>query len=226
MELDWKVQELNQPLVKHEKIMDKVLHHFAGENFKDEVAKAKKDFFDNAGILDEHNEHFELRMTQFFDWYYFSRQLTGYAQTPLDSAHLTRELRFAPEEFELIAQQKKHNHSIFEFIKLKGDDVYIKDLLKNEKLVVKSSPWIYGFDSDGLFEARLIPHENSYIFTRGFCFHPLDAKKYILSEVKRHRKDPDLNQEQMMLKLLKMRYRYEQYRHVKAELIYTNEVLK
>lgn len=93
-------------------------------------------------------------------------------------------------------------------------------------MVVKRSPWIYGFDSDGLFEARLIPHENSYIFTRGFCFHPLDAKKYILNEVKRHRKDPDLNQEQMMLKLLKMRYRYEQYRHVKAELIYTNEVLK
>lgn len=211
--------ELNQ----YEKLMEKILNHFAGEVFKDEVKKAKADFFDNAGILDENSPQFELRMSQFFDWYFFTRELSGYALTPLESAHTARELRFSPEELQTIELLKNHRHSIFEFLKIKGEDIFLKDLLKNEKLVVKSSPWIYGFDSDELFEARLIPHGDTYIFTRGFCFHPVDAKKYILSEIKRHRKDPDLNPDDMMLKLIKMRYKFEQYRHVKLDMIYTNE---
>ncbi len=42
----------------------------------------------------------------------------------------------------------------------------------------------------------------------------------ILSEVKKHRKDPDLNQEDLMLKLLKMNLKMEQYKHVPIENIY------
>lgn len=135
---------------------------------------------------------------------------------------MSRELRFSPEELLLIEKMKIHRHGIFEFLKVKNGDVYIKDLLKNEKLVVKSSPWTTGFDSDELFEARLIPHDGNWIFTKGFCFHPVDAKKYILSEVKRHRKDPDLNPEDALLKLVKMRYKFERYRHVKIDMIYSD----
>jgi hypothetical protein len=205
---------------KYFAVMNKILQHFAGELFKDEVRYAKGEFFDNAGILDEHSEQFELRMSQFFDWYFYTRELRGYSQTPLEASHMSRELRFTAEELQLIGQMKLHRHGIFEFIKIKSGDVYIKDLLKNEKLVVKSSPWTSGFDSDELFEARLIPHEDNWIFTKGFCFHPVDAKKYILGEIKRHRKDPDLNPEEAMLKLVKMRYKFERYRHVKIDLIY------
>lgn len=67
--------EMNQ----YEKLMEKILNHFAGDAFKDEVKKAKAEFFDNAGILDENNPQFELRMSQFFDWYFFTRELSGYA---------------------------------------------------------------------------------------------------------------------------------------------------
>jgi hypothetical protein len=126
---------------------------------------------------------------------------------------------------------KAHRHSLFEFVKIKGSDIYIKDLLKNEKLIVQQCPWIYGFESDEIFEARLIPlksadkesKEKTWIFTKGFCFHPKEARKFILSEVKRHRKDPDLNPDDMMLRLVRMRYKFERYRHVKVDIIYSNE---
>jgi len=118
---------------------------------------------------------------------------------------------------------KKHRHSLFEFLKLKNNDIYIRDLLKGEKLVVKQSPWIYGFNSEELFEARILPFQDSWIFTKGFCFHPSDARKYLLTEVKRHKKNSDLNPEDMMLKLVRMRYKFERYRHVKVDLIYSNE---
>jgi len=204
-------------------LIEKILAHFAGEQFRDEVRVAKSEFFDNAGILDEHSDQFELRMSQFFDWYFFTRELKGYAQTPLDAVFMARELRFTPEEMKLIDQLKQHRHSLFQFIKLKDNDVTIKDLILNKKMIVKSSPWTFGFDPEEIFEARLIPNGDNWIFTKGFCFHPQDAKKYILAEIKRHRKDPDLDPEDMMLKLLKMRYKFERYRHVKIDMIYSNE---
>lgn len=204
-------------------LIEKILSHFAGEGFREEVRQAKSEFFDNAGILDEHSEQFELRMSQFFDWYFFTREMKGYAQSPLEAVFMARELRFTPEELELIEHLKQHRHSLFQFVKLKGQDITLKDLLQNKKIVVKQSPWTFGFDPEEIFEARLIPFGDSWIFTKGFCFHPQDAKKYILGEVKRHRKDPDLNPEDMMLKLIKMRYKFERYRHVKIDMIYTNE---
>jgi hypothetical protein len=106
---------------------------------------------------------------------------------------------------------------------LKNGDIYIKDLLANKKLIVKASPYAFGFDPDELFSVRLIPKGDTYLFTRGFCFHPESAKKFIEGEVKRHRKDPDLDPEILMLRLTKMRYKFEQYKHVNPEMIYSNE---
>lgn len=209
-------------MTNHEVIINKILQHFAGEKFKNEIIAAKKSFFEYAGILDENNEQYELRMEQFFDWYFFTRDLSGYAQTPLESAHLERELRFSQEELEIIERLKNHRHSLFEFKKIKDRNVYLKDLLKNEKVVVKNSPWIYGFAPDEIIEARLIPMGDSFVFTKGIAFHPKEVKKYILSEIKKHRKDPDLNPENLMLRLLKMRYKFDQYRHVSLSKIYTN----
>lgn len=217
------LEDVQNATDKYYELINKILQHFAGESFHEEVRFAKGEFFDNSGILDEHSEQYELRMSQFFDWYFFTRQLKGFAQTPLESSFLSRALRFSAEETALIEKLKLHKHSIFEFIKVKNNDVYLKDLFRNEKFVVKQSPWTHGFDSDELFEARLIPFEDTWMFAKGFCFHPLDAQKYILSEVKKHKKDPDLDVEDTMLKLIRMRYKFERYRHVKVDMIYTSD---
>jgi hypothetical protein len=213
---------MDESTAKYFELMSRILNHFAGEGFRDEIQMAKAQFFDNAGILDERSAQYELRMNQFFDWYLFTRDLAGHGLTPLEAVQSARELRFSDEDLRLIEQLKNHRHGLFEFIKIKGADVHLKDLLKNEKLIVKQSPWVYGFDSDEIFEARLIPFEGTWIFTKGFCFHPSEARGYIMSEIKRHKKDPDLNPELMMLKLIRMRYQFERYRHVKVDLIYSN----
>ncbi|MFN8791044.1 MAG: hypothetical protein ACK5Y2_06275 [Bdellovibrionales bacterium] len=202
-------------------LMEKILSHFAGEGFKDELTRAKRQYFDSTVPNEENPELFDQRMSQFFDWYFFTRELDGYGQTPLEVCESIRELRFSMTEKNLIQQMRQHRHSLFQFIKLKGEDVYLKDLFANEKVVVKKSKQIFGFDPEEFFEARLIPTGDNYVFTRGFCFHPSSAQKFILSEIKRHKKDPDLNPEGFMLRLVKMRYKFEQYKHVKPEMIYT-----
>ncbi len=207
----------------YSEVIQKALEHFAGPTFKDEIFNAKTEFFENSGILDESTPHYELRMSQFFDWYFFTRDLKGFGQTPLESLFNTRELRFGPEEIVVIDRLRHHRHSLFEFTKIKGEDVHIRDLMTGDKLVVRDCPFTTGFNADELFEARLLPFEDSWIFTKGFCFHPVDARKYILAEVKRHKKDSDLNPDELMLKLIKMRYRSERYRHVRVDMIYSDD---
>lgn len=201
-------------------LVQKVLAFFGGPQFKEEIEAGKKEFFKSFSIPEETSNLFELRMSQFYDWYFFSRPLRGYGQSPLWSLYQTRDLRFSPEEMALVEELKQHRHGIFEFIKLKGETLVIKDLLKNEKLTLQSPNFTFEPEADEIFEARIIPHQNYSVFSKGFCFHPAQAKPYILSEVKRHRKDPDLNQEELMLKLLKMNLRMDQYKHVPIENIY------
>ncbi len=208
-------------------LIDKILKYFAGEDFKDELTLAKKSFFESTSFFDENTESFEVRMSQFYDWYFFSRDLGGYGRTPLEACTEIRELRYTEKELANIVVLRQHRHSLFEFIKNKGGDIYIRDLFNGKKLIVKKSPWVFGFDPEEYFEVRLFQIEDNYVFSKGFCFHPATAKKYLLSEIKRFKKDSDLDPEDLMLRLLKMRYKYDQYRHVAPELIYSNEsVLK
>jgi hypothetical protein len=204
-------------------LMEKILKIFAGPQFQDELTKAKRNFFESTVPNEENPELFDQRMSQFYDWYFFTREMEGFGQTPLDVCEGSRELRFSPTEKNQLMAMRKHRHSIFQFLKLKGEDVYIKDLMRNEKLIVKKSRQIFGFDTEEFFEARLIPHEDSYVFARGFCFHPASAQKFILGEIKKHKKNPDLNPEDFLLRLIKMRYKFEQYRHVKPEMIYSED---
>lgn len=207
----------------HEPLVDRILAHFAGPSFHQELEAAKREYFGSQNLLESKADNFDLRMSQFFDWYFYSRELQGYGQTPLESCGMVRDLRFSPEDEQMLARLRTHRHSLFEFLKIRGDDVYIRDLLSGEKVVVRKSPWIYGFDSEEIFEARLIPDGESWVFSRGLLFHPANAKKFILAEVKRHRKDSDLDPEDLMLRLAKMKSKFEQYRHVRPEMIYSNE---
>lgn len=204
-------------------VIQKSLAHFAGHLHKDEVQDAKVRFFQPLSVPEESSPQFEMRMSQFFDWYFFTRPLNGFRQTPLESLFLTRELRFDPEEIVLIDHMRHHRHSLFEYVKTKGDTAIFNDLLKNEKVQVLTPNFGFGVESEQIFEARLVPNGANWIFMRGFCFHPQDARKFILGEVKAHRKDPDLSQQELMLRLLKMNMRTEQYKHVSVQKIYSDE---
>jgi hypothetical protein len=200
--------------------MDKILQYFAGEQFQDEIRLAKREFFENSSVFDESSPHFELRMSQFFDWYFFSRKLKGFDCTPLDAALVPRELKYTPAEVEMVGILRQFKHSIYEFVKAKDADICIKDLYSDKKLWIKDSPFTRGFQDVELFQVRLLPYGDSFHFTRGFCFHPPEAKKFILKEIKLHRKNSDLNIEDLLLRLVKLRYKYEQYKHVSVDMVY------
>lgn len=213
-------------------LIDKCLTHFVNDQFTEELARAKSFFFESAGVVDETAPDYETRMAQFFDWYFFDNELTGYGLTPLESTHMIRGLRLEPAEQAMLGELKNARHSLFELHKARGTEVTVRDLLKGDKLVVPECH--YSFGPEEIFEARLFPYakqeggilsggKEQWLFSRGFCFHPKEAQKFIQSEIKRHRKNPDYGANEMMLKLLKMKYRSERLRHVRIDMIYSEK---
>lgn len=208
----------------YDTVIEKLMHHFAGQSFSDEVADAKREFFDRAGILDETSGDFESKMAQFVDWYLFSRPTRRASKTPVAMAMLGTGPALGPDERSMVEGMNNGIHSLFEFLKVKGDDVHVRDVFTGTKHVIKRSPITMGFNRDELFEARLIPVGDSFQFSKGFCFHPPQVVKIIMQEIKRLKKLPpaDLEaaKEAMLVRLFKLRYKHEQYKHLDVREVY------
>lgn len=208
----------------YEELIDRLILHFTGDDFKSEVASGKKEFFDESGIMDEESQIFEMRMTQFLEYFLFTRKLEKTGFTPVEYALQLSEFKMTSHERPAFENLAAIRHGLFEFLKIRGEDIHIKDLFTGKKTVIRNSPINIGFNRDEIFDARLIPEGEGFRFSRAFCLHPADASKYILSEIKRIKKmENPAEEEALMLRLLKMRYKFEQYRHLKLEYVYTNE---
>lgn len=203
--------------------LQKLIAQFTTPTFEDELALAKKEFFSNTGALDETKSNYNLRMNQFYEWYFLTRPLQSYMKTPLSVCVGQRDLRLTNEDQETIEVLKNHRHSIFEFLKTKDDSIFLKDLFRKEKILVNNTGLVFGFEEKEYFEARIVTIGKTNYFLKSFCFHPESAQKFILSEVKVYQKNSDLNPEDFLLRLSKMRYKFEQYQHLRPESIYTND---
>ena len=214
---------MQKEMQQHEELIERLTLHYTGGSYKDEVARAKHEFFDEAGIVDEESAQFEMRMTQFLEWYLFTRPLEGRETAPAKHALQGGEFGYEPAEQEALESLANTRHSLFEFLKIRGEDVHIKDLFTGKKIVIEKSPVRVGFSREQIFDTRLVRSGDTFVFTKAFCLHPEEATKFILAEVKKLKKAEPILQEALMLRLLKMRYKYEQYKHLKLEHVYTNE---
>lgn len=204
--------------------LQKLIGYYTGPDFLTELGMAKKDFFDNTGSLDENKPNYNLRMHQFYEWYFLSRPLKSYMKTPLAACDQHRDLRLTQDDALTIEiLQKTQRHVLFEHVKIKNKIVFVKNLLTEEVMEIEQGELVFGFDSKEYFQARIAEIEGKNYFLDSFCFHPESARKFIISEIKTLQKNPDLSLEVLLLRLNKMRYKFEQYKHVKPELIYTND---
>ena len=162
-------------------------------------------------------------MSQFYDWFFLDRPMKSYFKTPLAVAHEQRDLRLDQDDLTVIDILKSHQHSIYEFVKSKGDVFQLKDLFSGEKVSVQNSQTFFNFDEKEFFEARLVNLDGKKYFLKGFCFHPESAQKFILTQIKIYKANPDLQFKDFLIRLNKMRYKFEQYRHVKIEMIYNDD---
>jgi hypothetical protein len=213
--------------MNYEPLIERLMQHYTGTRYLSEVEAAKGDFFERAGSFDEASVDFELKMAQFTDWYLFSRPMQASGRAALEMVLDDPHFKIKEDERPLFLNLRNSRHSLFEFQKLKGDDVYIRDLFTGFKYVIRQSRLTQGFNKDEYFEARLIPFDGGFVFSNSFCFHPSVVAKFILKEVKRVNKLPEEEQaqarEELISRLFKMKNKHEQYRHLDIQQIYSNE---
>ena len=208
-------------------LIDKLMQYFTEGSYSDQVIEARREFAEKAGAFDQATDDFEMKMSQFIDWYLFVRPLNPFGKPPVQAVEES-ELELSAEDKALIPVLQKSRHSIFEFQKMKGNDLYVKDLFTGEKITIKDSDFSMGFNREEYFEARLMESEDSLQFGPSFCFHPDKATRFILKEVKRVKKIKDeesriSEKEDVIAKLFRMKYKLQQYKHVKINDIYSNE---
>jgi hypothetical protein len=207
-------------------VADELMRFYSDGDFKPEALRARKEFSDFVGVLDEDNPEDEMKFNLFADWYLYIRKIPEFKMTPLELQRSKGLCQLSEESSAAVQNLMDSRLSLFEFQKLKKQDVYLKDLFSGYKLMVKNSEVIHGFESGVPFSARLIPHEDTFSFTSAFCFHPGDALKYMKAEIKRVAKLPDADQVtgrvDLILMLLRMRHRFDHFKKVPLSEIYTN----
>jgi hypothetical protein len=208
-------------------LTEKLMQYYTSGSYHNEAVKAKIQFNEYAGVFDEAASNFEMKLAQFVDWYLFTRPLKEYGLSPIVLQAERGGMPATEEENAHIRNIANNRHSLFEFLKISKEDLHVRDLFSDYKLVIKQSPIVHGFDEKEPFEGRLIPHGDSFVFASAFCFHPKESVKFITQELKKVKKLNDDERpkarEELLIRLFRMRHKYEQYPHVAIDEIYTNE---
>jgi hypothetical protein len=210
-----------------EPYVEKIIQFYTSPNYREDVTEAKNQFQEVAGSFDESSADFEAKMAQFTDWYVFSRRLKRQGEAPIEFCLDDSKFPMKQEERPLYFSLRNSRHSLFEFERVKNDDVYIRDLFTDFQYVIRNSRYSVGFHHEELFEARLIPHENEFMFSGSFCLHPAQVSKFIEREIRKVNTKPEAEhvkaREELIARLFKMKHKHEQYRHLAIREVYSND---
>jgi hypothetical protein len=210
-----------------EEFIERIITFYTSKDFREDVSEGKNLFQETAGNFDEAAADFESKMAQFTDWYVFSRKLKRQGEAPAEFCLSDPKFKIIENERPLYFCLRNSRHSLYEFVKVKGEDVYIRDLFTEFEYIIRNSRITIGFNRDELFEARLIPYESDFIFSSSFCLHSPAVKRFIMKEIAKVNKKPEAEhwkaREDLMARLFRMKHKHEQYRHLDIRDIYSNE---
>jgi hypothetical protein len=205
--------------------LDRVSDWATSDAFREELARARKDFFTRTGgEVFEDDKSVDSRLATFLDWYLFDRPLEGRALSPVAAYLEDHRAELPPEDLAAHEGLTRTIHGIFEIRRLaKKERLRVRDLCTLEEYEVFERRQLVGLEKKDIFEARLVPNNGDLLFSQAFCHHPREVRKAILAEVKRQRKLGTLAVEPFIHQLSGMGLKYERYRNVPVESIYAFE---
>ena len=207
----------------YRRFLDPVVTLFTTGEYYKEVFQAKQEYFEKAGVVYEEDAEFENRMCIFMDWYIFERELPSVDLPPIKLYFRNNKELFTPEEQEIHKDFCNTVHSVFYLLKVSAKAIVVRDLFTKKKYEVEEAELTAGFQQGDIFEARLIPFKGSFQFSKGFCFHPVEMEKFILSEIKKVRFQDKSRQTKLILQLSSMKLKHTRYQHINIKHIYTAE---
>lgn len=200
--------------------LDALIAFASSERFKEELLKAKAEYFAGTGEIFEDDRSFEMRMASFLDYYVFDRVVPGHEKTPAQ-IFLGESNGATAEELSIRQGLVATRHSLWEVRKISKDLIRLRDLFTTKDTDVYERRQPAGLKKGDLIEARLIPLDGRFLFSPAFCFHPIEAKKPIAKELKRLKKEqPGFSTRDFVWTVAKMRLKCERYRNIAVTDIY------
>lgn len=203
-----------------ESYSQKVLEEYTQGKYFGEVQRAREEFFSKTGQINEDDKSFESRMTLFLDWYIFDRKLEREPLTPIKTYYRTNKNKFSKEDLKVYRGMANHIHSIFTINNSKGGFVQVEDIATKKIYAVNPGTMKLSISVGDMFEGRIIPVEKEWWFANGFCFHPQEAKKFILREIQKAKLGEQKDYKELIFNLSAMRLKLERYHHIEPEKIY------
>ena len=186
----------------------------------------KKIFFGYLLPSDESSYQFDIKMSQFLDWYIFDYHLKQTGLTPIeevmDSKKVQENLKMNENELSLLESLSCHHHSLFELIKINKDTVIIRNLITGKKTQIGKTLKVSYLKKNECFEGRIMLIDKIYQILNGICVHPMEARKFILGQIKNVKKTGEYEQKEVFRKLARMCFKLHQFPHIKIEYIYTD----
>jgi hypothetical protein len=196
--------------------IDKIMDLYTQGEYYDLLVKAKDEFTTLTGQIDEEANEYESRMYTFNDWYIFNfrreenrRIIDDYIQNNELEADLSKSLY-------------NINFSLFQFVKINfKKQIVLKDILHNEKYVLKKEECNLALLEDDLFIGRLVSLEDRNYLLKGVTTLPREVLTPLKKQAKKVRK---LNsreaEEDFLMTLEKLKVKSLHYGHLNSEKIF------
>jgi hypothetical protein len=205
-------------------LQEKLLSWATAEPRTEDLLAARRAHFEQYGEPHEEDRTFEVRQNGALDAYLYDWCSPSSGST-LERFVASEGGALSPEELGAFRDLEKNVHGLFEVRKIKDGVVRLRDVFAGGDHDVTERRQVAGLAKGDLLEARLLPFQGALYFSGAFLYHPPEARKAILAEVKRLRKEgarsgaaPDVG---AFLGLLsRMAFKLERYRNVRFEQIY------
>ena len=203
---------------------ERLLAWATAEPRKDALLAARREHFGAWGEPHDEDRTYEARLNGMLDSYLYDWRAAPGAPTTIERFLAAEAAALSEEEVAAYRDLARNVHGLFEVRKIKDGRLRLRDVFTGGDHDVTERRQVAGLDKGDVLEARLLPFEGSLFFSGAFLYHPREARKAILSEVKRLRKaagkggSPDVAA--FLAQLSRMAFKLERYRNVRLESIY------
>ena len=203
---------------------ERLLSWATAEPRKDDLLAARKDYFGRHGEPHEEDRSYEVRQNAMLDHYLYDFRPAPGAGTTLERFLAAEGSLLSPEELAAYRDLASNVHGLLEVRKIADAQVRLRDVFTGADHDVTERRQVAGLEKGDLIEARLLPFGGALFFSGAFLYHPREARKLILAEVKRTKKaasrldPPDVKA--FLATLSQMAMKLERYRNVRLESIY------
>ena len=169
---------------------------------QEDIFEARKEYQKVSGEVFEDDKSYESRVGCFLEWYTFDRPLPESNKTPIEEFLAERDESVSPEKVELAEAISQSIQGLFMTVKIKPDTITLVDIFDDTKYQIPETQGSILFNTDDIFEARLIPFKGQYCFTYHFCYHPKPTVGFIKTKVKNLKllEESALKKEKQLLK--------------------------